>query len=208
MKSVIHITAMICCVLACSCKPEVPSHPCEEVTCMNGGNCFNGTCMCPDEYEGESCEIPRVPEAMFVTGISFTGYPTFRGNDPWDGPIDAPACWPDFAVTIQWPWGQINQSFKIGNAEGGTLFWGPSSFVYIADNHVHGEDVLEFSIHELDGLDSLEAVSPPELMFSGAFSMTDVVLTDSLNPWPDVVLFESDSSYMSVSLSLRYEFDH
>jgi hypothetical protein len=80
--------------------------------------------------------------------------------------------------------------------------------VYIADNHVHSADLIEFSIHELDGLDSLEAVGPPELMFSGAFAMTDVVLTDSLNPWPDMVLFESDSSDMSVSVSLRYEFDH
>ena len=208
MKSIVNSLALIWCVFAVSCKPEVPIHPCEEITCLNGGTCINGTCMCPDEYEGESCETPRVPEAVYVTGISFNGYPTFRDNDPWDGPIGAPACWPDFAVSIAWPWGQINQSYKKRNAEGGTLFWGPSTFVYLTDNHIHDDDTLVFSIHELDGLDSLESVSPPELMFSKSLSMAELVLLDSLNPWPESAFFESDTSDMSVRIGLRYEFDH
>lgn len=31
--------------------------PCENVYCLNGGSCLDGRCICPDGYEGESCEI-------------------------------------------------------------------------------------------------------------------------------------------------------
>ncbi|MEO0726809.1 MAG: calcium-binding EGF-like domain-containing protein [Bacteroidota bacterium] len=36
-----------------SCK----SDPCEEQYCLNGGDCVDGNCFCPPEWEGEHCEI-------------------------------------------------------------------------------------------------------------------------------------------------------
>jgi len=30
--------------------------PCENVYCLNGGSCLDGKCLCPDGYEGETCE--------------------------------------------------------------------------------------------------------------------------------------------------------
>lgn len=30
--------------------------PCEQVNCLNGGACNNGTCVCPAGYEGVFCE--------------------------------------------------------------------------------------------------------------------------------------------------------
>lgn len=31
-------------------------NPCENVTCQNGGTCVNGSCNCPDGYEGANCQ--------------------------------------------------------------------------------------------------------------------------------------------------------
>lgn len=35
-----------------SCKKD----PCEDVNCLNGGVCDDGTCICPDGYSGPRCE--------------------------------------------------------------------------------------------------------------------------------------------------------
>ncbi len=31
--------------------------PCENVVCLNGGNCVDGHCNCPKGYEGSKCEF-------------------------------------------------------------------------------------------------------------------------------------------------------
>lgn len=31
-------------------------NPCKKVECQNGGTCDDGTCQCPDGYEGDECE--------------------------------------------------------------------------------------------------------------------------------------------------------
>lgn len=38
-----------------SCEKDDPD-PCENVTCLNGGVCVNGSCDCPDGYSGLQCE--------------------------------------------------------------------------------------------------------------------------------------------------------
>lgn len=38
-----------------SCKKDDPD-PCENVTCLNGGSCDDGSCNCPDGYNGSQCE--------------------------------------------------------------------------------------------------------------------------------------------------------
>jgi len=30
--------------------------PCDSVFCLNGGSCYDGNCICPDGYEGTTCE--------------------------------------------------------------------------------------------------------------------------------------------------------
>ncbi|MEZ4722738.1 MAG: calcium-binding EGF-like domain-containing protein [Flavobacteriales bacterium] len=37
-----------------SCKED---DPCENVMCMNGGTCVDGTCSCLDGFDGTTCEI-------------------------------------------------------------------------------------------------------------------------------------------------------
>ncbi len=36
-------------------QPE-PSDPCDDISCLNGGECFNGFCDCPNDYTGDFCE--------------------------------------------------------------------------------------------------------------------------------------------------------
>jgi hypothetical protein len=36
-----------------SCQNE----PCDEIACQNGGTCIDGSCECPDGYEGSFCEF-------------------------------------------------------------------------------------------------------------------------------------------------------
>lgn len=32
------------------------TRPCENVICLNGGNCSDGICQCPKGYEGDKCQ--------------------------------------------------------------------------------------------------------------------------------------------------------
>uniref|UniRef100_A0A182STH3 EGF-like domain-containing protein n=1 Tax=Anopheles maculatus TaxID=74869 RepID=A0A182STH3_9DIPT len=34
-----------------------PGDRCSEVRCMNGGVCKNGTCLCPDGWQGSECQF-------------------------------------------------------------------------------------------------------------------------------------------------------
>ena len=67
-----------------------PQDPCEGVVCENGGDCVNGECDCPVNYEGPSCANEKTPVNMFFTSITITRFPQFAsdgGNwDPFDGP--------------------------------------------------------------------------------------------------------------------------
>ncbi len=49
MKTLKNILVLT--VLAISC-----SQPCDDIVCQNGGTCLEGTCLCPDGYEGTLCE--------------------------------------------------------------------------------------------------------------------------------------------------------
>ena len=44
-----------------SCEEE---DPCETVTCENGGTCIDGTCDCPDGYEGDDCSLEWVTKFL------------------------------------------------------------------------------------------------------------------------------------------------
>ncbi|MCF8258343.1 MAG: hypothetical protein K9J06_12380 [Flavobacteriales bacterium] len=37
------------------------SDPCDDVTCLNGGACNDGTCVCPTGFTGEFCQTVVVP---------------------------------------------------------------------------------------------------------------------------------------------------
>ena len=51
-------------LLMVACKPVDIPPPCEGVECLNGGECRYGLCLCPDGFEGDSCEILMPPSGF------------------------------------------------------------------------------------------------------------------------------------------------
>lgn len=58
--------------------------PCLDVTCFNGGTCFNGLCSCPDGYTGAACETEVAPTKMRITNIIVTRFPATDNGAGWD----------------------------------------------------------------------------------------------------------------------------
>ncbi|HRI01987.1 MAG TPA: calcium-binding EGF-like domain-containing protein [Saprospiraceae bacterium] len=48
-----------------SCKKD----PCEGISCLNGGACNDGTCVCPDGYSGQFCE-KKVDPCLTLTCLN------------------------------------------------------------------------------------------------------------------------------------------
>ena len=47
-----------------SCDPD----PCSDVACANGGECFDGTCICPDGFGGSNCETDLCADVTCLNG--------------------------------------------------------------------------------------------------------------------------------------------
>lgn len=72
--------------LGCAKKDE-PVDPCLNVSCLNGGDCINGSCNCPPGYSGLHCEIydPCYGIVCFNGGTCINGLcdcpPGYTGPD-------------------------------------------------------------------------------------------------------------------------------
>ena len=53
--------------------------PCQDVICLNGAICLEGTCLCPDFYEGADCGTEE-RAAYFGTYTGTTTYSDAQGN--------------------------------------------------------------------------------------------------------------------------------
>ena len=54
MKSLITIFVLLTAILFI---PSCSSDPCEEISCLNGGICTEGTCDCPPGWSGDDCSV-------------------------------------------------------------------------------------------------------------------------------------------------------
>lgn len=45
---------------------------CKDVSCENGGICFEGKCVCPDEYEGDHCETRKMADLTGTYSVTET----------------------------------------------------------------------------------------------------------------------------------------
>lgn len=36
--------------------------PCKDINCQNGGICFEGSCLCPDGFNGPNCETSTIAD--------------------------------------------------------------------------------------------------------------------------------------------------
>ena len=61
MKNKLILYAFTACMIAVS---LTACDPCKDVTCMNGGVCDEGDCVCLEEYEGSSCETRKIDKYL------------------------------------------------------------------------------------------------------------------------------------------------
>ena len=110
-------------IIETGCEPKEYPNPCENITCLNDGECLHGNCVCQSGYIGELCETIQLPEAIYISEIVLTQYPLFIENEPWDIGLTIPYCWPDIGLEITWPWGENHSSFIQNNSNGNDLIW-------------------------------------------------------------------------------------
>ena len=77
------ITLLMTATFLNSCKKENPD-PCEGVTCLNGGYCTNGECVCPQGYGGADCSQQITPSKIRITKIEVTRFPATNSGAGWD----------------------------------------------------------------------------------------------------------------------------
>lgn len=86
MKKLLLLPLITLTLFACS-KDE---DSCNEKICLNGGECSNGFCKCPEHFGGVDCSEQETPFRIKVTRIEITKFPSTRNNgeswDPSDGP--------------------------------------------------------------------------------------------------------------------------
>jgi hypothetical protein len=96
-----------------SCKKE-EKDPCDGVTCLNGGNCVNGHCDCPEGYTGSDCSNQDTPSKILISKVKVTKFPTYNNGSDWD-------IWsagPDIYIAL----------------------WDGSSYIYVSQNFFEDAD--------------------------------------------------------------------
>lgn len=77
-----RLLALVC---AISIVSQSCTDPCDTVPCLNGGVCLNGTCICPEGFEGINCESTVDPceDILCENGQCELG--TCNCDDGWEG---------------------------------------------------------------------------------------------------------------------------
>lgn len=71
------------------------SDPCEGISCLNGGECADGKCLCPNGFEGTLCDKESLPKAVIVTAIKVTKLPANKTDGTkWDADGTNPDLYP------------------------------------------------------------------------------------------------------------------
>jgi len=71
MKPFLKFSAVLCFLLVAlvACKKDDPD-PCENVSCLNGGTCNDGSCRCAAGYEGGTCATEQRSKFLGVYNVS------------------------------------------------------------------------------------------------------------------------------------------
>lgn len=67
MRFMLFLLVVVCCFYSCNNNPAdtddttTQTDPCDTITCLNGGTCVDGECLCPNGFTGERCETAIDP---------------------------------------------------------------------------------------------------------------------------------------------------
>lgn len=124
-------------------EPE-PVDLCEDITCLNGGSCEDGECICPDRYQGENCEEEKIPTKVRSNAVTALFYPLTDPNGAsWDL-FDEP----DLYLVIKYQGEEVFRTATQFNASSTDVVF---QFIYEYSNP---EEFYSFSIYDEDDLTS------------------------------------------------------
>jgi hypothetical protein len=181
-------------VFILSCKKDdvktnpVPSNPCEGIECLNGGNCVNGQCKCPDNYTGPDCSQQKTPIRIRISAISVTKFPPTKTNGAsWDLTSG-----PDIYVLLKSNNKELFNSGYIQNADPNkSHMFTPNNTIDVTD--IYNECSLELYDDDDFGSD--------ELMGGYKF-----FLYDSKNGFPATINLKNPSGSVHFEVFISYIF--
>lgn len=184
MKKLLPILFLSTLLFTCN-KDE---DPCEGITCKNGGECKNGTCDCPENYEGPDCSNQKTPSKIVITKVEITKFPSTEddggGWDFGDGPdlifLILKGSTPVYAPNTYFP----------DAVSGSGFFW---KDLNIEITEVQTQHTIE--LYDYDELDEDDRM--------GGISFTPYSNT---NGFPTVIELKPSGSKINFNLTVTYDF--
>lgn len=148
MKAIIiSFICLFAVLLVNSCKNDDPTpDPCKNITCLNGGNCVNGLCACPQGYSGPDCGTQVAPTKMKILKIEVTRFPATDGGAGWDL-TSGPDIYPKISkgTTVIWEASTYFQNANLSSYE-----FTPSPSIDLTSP----SDQYTISLYDYDDVDS------------------------------------------------------
>ena len=57
---------------------------CEHASCLNGGECIDGSCNCTEQFTGQFCAEQNTPDKIRIRTIQLTRFPGMNNGIGWD----------------------------------------------------------------------------------------------------------------------------
>ena len=112
-----------------------PSDPCATSNCQNGGECVDGSCLCPDGYYGENCQLMKTPQSVRITSVVVKEFDNFDSNgNAWDSQLNGSL--PDIYISL---FQATGSSFELLH-EANNYYpsaWSPGTFDFPIDTYVY-----------------------------------------------------------------------
>ena len=186
MKNLISLFCLFSILLFTDCAKE--EDPCADITCQNGGTCINGTCDCPDMYEGPDCSDQKSPQLIKVTKITVTDFPPLDNGASWDA-FDGPDMYVEFTYN-----GQVVHTTGYYEDADSQI-----DYEYTPTTNLHlfvPEDQYNIDIYDYD-----DGITAPDWM--GGYTFTPY--SDN-NGFPTKITLEEAGANTSFELEIEYQF--
>mmetsp|Transcript_16905 Transcript_16905/g.25823 ORF Transcript_16905/g.25823 Transcript_16905/m.25823 type:complete len:207 (+) Transcript_16905:16-636(+) len=188
-------------ILLTSCTDT--SDPCDDVTCLNGGECDDGNCDCPPGYFGSDCSSLDLEVSITIHSISVSNYPQTDNGNAWDDPIIGTSTPPD----IQWRFTRANNSVISGayfsDATSSTLTF-PSSSTNLPLTILSPDvdEVNTLTIWDVDDLDGSDFGSSDDFM-GGYDWVPSTFIDNDGNTFPSTIIVGGNGS-LQFELEVSY----